>query len=31
MTYLTENYKYWQKGYDAPNVESFIFRFMDFI
>ena len=30
MTYLTENYKYWQKGYDAPNVESFIFRFYGF-
>ena len=21
------NYKFWQKGYFAPNVESFIFRF----
>tara|TARA_B100001093_G_scaffold506416_1_gene565277 strand:+ start:971 stop:1630 length:660 start_codon:yes stop_codon:yes gene_type:complete len=30
MTYLKENYSYWQKGYNAPNVESFIFRFYGF-
>ncbi len=30
MTYLNENYTYWQKGYNAPNVESFIFRFYGF-
>lgn len=25
-TYLEHNAHYWQKGYDAPNVESFVFR-----
>ena len=25
--YLTRNARYWAQGYDAPNVESFIFRF----
>lgn len=25
--YLNKNYKYWQSGYFAPNVESYIFRF----
>jgi cyclopropane fatty-acyl-phospholipid synthase-like methyltransferase len=24
--YLDKNHAYWQKGYDAPHVESFIFR-----
>jgi cyclopropane fatty-acyl-phospholipid synthase-like methyltransferase len=24
--YLTANYEYWQKGYEAANVESFVFR-----
>ncbi len=30
MSYINENYNYWQKGYHAPNVESFIFRFYGF-
>jgi len=25
-TYLKGNYDYWQKGYYAPNVESYVFR-----
>jgi cyclopropane fatty-acyl-phospholipid synthase-like methyltransferase len=25
-TYLQDNYEYWQKGYEAENVESFVFR-----
>ena len=24
--YLQKNYEYWQKGYEAENVESFVFR-----
>ena len=24
--YLQKNYKHWQKGYEAENVESFVFR-----
>lgn len=27
MSYSNVNYNFWQKGYFAPNVESFIFRF----
>lgn len=27
MDYLEKNQEYWSKTYDAPNVESFIFRF----
>ena len=26
MDYLQKNYEYWQKGYKAENVESFVFR-----
>lgn len=26
MSYLSHNETYWQKGYNAPNVENFIFR-----
>lgn len=26
MTYLDQNLKNWQRGYDAPNVESWVFR-----
>ena len=27
MTYFNKNATYWAKSYEAPNVESFIFRF----
>ena len=27
VNYLNKNSKYWEKGYHAPNVESFVFRF----
>ena len=27
INYLNKNSKYWEKGYHAPNVESFVFRF----
>lgn len=30
MSYLKKNYSFWQRGYEAPNVESFIFRFYGF-
>jgi len=26
MNYLKENYNYWEKGYEADNVESQVFR-----
>ena len=26
MNYLQSNYSYWQQGYEAENVESFVFR-----
>ena len=27
MNYLVSNMNFWSKGYNAPNTESYIFRF----